>query len=106
MSSGNSSTAAAVTQSTATTTTTASCPPAPINPPTIANTTIASTSAASSSGRRPNLNLTTLDKIKRFFFSKDEWEAYLIEKMEEQEKKKGKQFLSSKDHFFLQKKSH
>ncbi|XP_053200492.1 uncharacterized protein LOC128385632 isoform X1 [Panonychus citri] len=38
---------------------------------------------------KSTINLTTLDKIKRFFFSKEEWEAYLMEKLEEQEKKKG-----------------
>jgi len=31
-----------------------------------------------------SVNLSTLDKIKRFFFSKEEWEAYLIERLEEE----------------------
>ena len=36
-----------------------------------------------------DMNLSTLDKIKRFFFSKEEWEAYLLERLEEEKRKKG-----------------
>jgi hypothetical protein len=35
---------------------------------------------------RRELHLTTWDKIRRFFFSKEEWEAYLLEKLEKQER--------------------
>lgn len=45
--------------------------------------------AAISSPTSTDMNLSTLDKIKRFFFSKEEWEAYLLEKLEEEKRKKG-----------------
>lgn len=45
------------------------------------------------------LNLTALDKIKRFFFSKEEWEAYLMEKLEEEKKRKGLQKIRFSRHF-------
>ncbi len=47
----------------------------------------ASASASAQESQSPNelsANLSTLDKIKRFFFSKEEWEAYLIERLEEE----------------------
>ncbi|XP_074593454.1 uncharacterized protein LOC141849144 [Brevipalpus obovatus] len=57
---------------------------------TMATSPTGSTAGPSSGdGSKSRLNLTTLDKIKRFFFSKEEWDAYLLEKMEEQDKKKG-----------------
>ncbi|XP_015781168.1 uncharacterized protein LOC107359210 isoform X2 [Tetranychus urticae] len=56
--------------------------------------------ATTSSSTKPTINLTTLDKIKRFFFSKEEWEAYLIEKLEEQEKKKERPIRAKRKWFF------
>lgn len=37
-----------------------------------------------------DLNLSTLEKIKRFFFSKEEWEAYLLEKLDEEKRRQGR----------------
>ncbi|RWS25971.1 hypothetical protein B4U80_07123 [Leptotrombidium deliense] len=53
-----------------------------------AGTSTATTEGQSSRTNAEALNLTTLDKIKRFFFSKEEWEAYLLEKLEEQNNRK------------------
>lgn len=46
-------------------------------------------SPSPTTGEAAGLSLSTLDKIKRFFFSKEEWEAYLLEKLEEEKRKKG-----------------
>jgi hypothetical protein len=51
--------------------------------------------ATASSPISTDMNLSTLDKIKRFFFSKEEWEAYLIEKLDEEKRKKGKKKIFS-----------
>ena len=54
-----------------------------------------SPSALSSSGDpmsfqlNSSLTLATLEKIKRFFFSKEEWQSYLLDKLDEEKRKKG-----------------
>lgn len=48
------------------------------------------TNALSGTSSSCELNLSTLEKIKRFFFSKEEWEEYLLERLEEERRRKGK----------------
>lgn len=45
--------------------------------------------AEGAAGRTSARPLSTLDKIKRFFFSKEEWEAYLVERLELERQKQG-----------------
>ena len=60
---------------------------------------------ADASGTTPlssnDMSLSTLDKIKRFFFSKEEWEAYLLERLEEEKRKKGESPIITSSHLFF-----
>jgi hypothetical protein len=56
--------------------------------PPVAPTT-SSAGGAPPTPRAADKSLSTLEKIKRFFFSKEEWEAYLLERLEEENRKKG-----------------
>lgn len=53
-------------------------PPPP--PPKESDTSNTPVSPSSPKGNRPKIELTWIDKIYRFFYSKQEFEAYLIEK--------------------------
>ncbi|CAG2167118.1 unnamed protein product [Oppiella nova] len=55
--------------------------------PPVAPTT-SSAGGAPPTPRTADKSLSTLEKIKRFFFSKEEWEAYLLERLEEENRKK------------------